>query len=309
MRRIFIISLIIMVSVLVVFAGETWNGRTGAQIMKMNPAIRSLGLGGGYISGIGGVESLTLNPAGLTHVERRMAAVGDTELVEGIRILYGGYAQKYGIFYFGAEIKALYDTFDIVDELGAAAGSLSVYSLAPSFGVGMKVSPTFSFGGSATVLLEDYGDVTQFMWALNGGIQMSFFHDVIRFGGAVRNVALSQLSYYDGSEMPMPMMGNAGLSYVFKDVELRDKIIITADIEIPYDRSWIISGGAEYSLADWVKLRAAYRLNDDYDMIDNISFGLELKETVKKVTGALQYAYVGYGDVIGTHRVSYAMYW
>lgn len=309
MKKISGIIIIAFVTILTCVAAETWNGRTGAHIMKMNVAIRSLGMGGGYLSGIDGVESMTFNPAGLTRIERRSAAIGDTELVEGTRILYGGYAQKYGMFYFGAEIKGLYDSFTVVDEFGTGIDTLSVYSLAPSFGVGMKVSPTFSIGASATVLLEDYGDVTQFMWALNGGIQMSFFHDVVRFGGAVRNVALTQLSYYDGSEMPMPMMGNAGVSYVFKDAELRDKIILTADIEVPYDRSWIISGGAEYSLAEWVKLRAGYRLNDDNDMMDNITFGLEVKETVKKITGALQYAYVGYGDVIGTHRVSYAMYW
>lgn len=309
MKKVTLVVIIIAVAVLGCMAAETWNGRTGAHIMKINPAIRSLGMGNGYVSGIDGIESLSFNPAGLTRIERRMAALGDTELVQGARVLYAGYAQKYGVLYFGAEIKSYYDTFDAVNELGAAIESLSVYSLAPSFGVGMKISPTFSIGASGTVLLEDYGDVTQFMWALNGGVQMSFFHDVVRFGGSVRNVALTQLSYYDGSEMPMPMMGNAGVSYVFKDAELRDKIILTADIEVPYDRSWIISAGAEYSLAEWVKLRAGYRLNDDYDMMDNITFGLEVKETVKKITGALQYAYVGYGDVIGTHRVSYAMYW
>ncbi len=308
-KNILITALFVIMSVLV-FAEpvNTWYGRTGAQILRVNPALRSVALGGGYISGIDGVEALSINPAGLTKIDRRMFAAGDSEFVD-MRVIYLAYGQKYGKLYFGVEVKGIYDSIDAVDDSGDSIGSVTYYNVAPTFGVGMKVTPSFSLGVSATALYEDYSYVSSFTWALNGGIQMSFFHDVVRFGGSVRNFAFSDISYYEGSTVLMPLVGNAGVSYVFKDNDLLDKIIITADIEVPYERDFIISGGAEYMATDWFKLRAAYRLNSDNDIIDNITFGLELKESVKKMTGALSYAYMAYGDVIGTHRLSYTMYW
>ena len=107
----------------------------------------------------------------------------------------------------------------------------------------------------------------------------------------------------------MPLTANAGISYTFRNGEMKDKLILAADIEGYWEQSYTLSGGVEYLWTDWLSLRVGYRHKEDYDLLDCISFGFGVREKIKKLDGHLDYAYAPYGDMGATHRISYGLSW
>lgn len=311
-----IFILILIALTINVYAEETWIGRTGAQILRINPSTQSMALGGGFIAKVSGVKSNTLNPAGITGIKRREVAFSHVEMFEGMRVEYLGYGQKYKSLYFVIDTKGYMDSITARDSEGDKAGEKSVYAVAPSLGLGIKMMEHLKIGVSATGFYQSYEtvnnkDLNLFLWAFNAGFQLSIYHDTVNIGATARNLSSSNASLYsDSSKTPMPLIGNAGVSYTYKDENLNDKVIVSADIEIPYEKAYVPSMGVEYIVKNWLSLRGGYRLNEDYeDTMSNLTFGLTIEESVKEIYGSLDYAYYSYEDLGSTHRVSYSIKW
>ena len=315
MKKFFILFIIIFIFVSLNLAEETWTGRTGGDLLMVNPSTTSMALGGGYFEGIKGVETTSVNPAGLTGIKRREVSFSHVEMFDGFRVEYLGYAQKFKFLYISLDTKGYFYKIDKIDSSEVEQGESTIYSIAPSAGVAMKIK-NLSIGFSTTVLYENFGEidgekVELLNYAFNGGVQMDLFDERIKIGGSVRNISNADLSAYENTgRTPMPLTGNAGISYIFKNAALKNKLIISANIEIPYDKEYVPIFSAEYMVRDWLKLRGGYRLNEDYeDELHNISFGLGIYESIKKIDGSLEYAYYSFGELGGTHRISYSINW
>ncbi|TYB31654.1 MAG: PorV/PorQ family protein [Candidatus Mcinerneyibacterium aminivorans] len=316
MKKMSLLFLVFIFVFSLIYADNTWVGRTGGNILRINPSVRSMATGRGFISVIDGVQTTSINPAGLTGVGRRQVSFSHVELFDNFRVEYLGYAQKIHSIYLSLETKGYFFQYTQLDASENDLGSKTSYSLAPSLGLAFKMFDNLSVGISGTVLYENYGEIgdenlDKFSWAFNGGFQWSIFEDSFRIGASVRNVSDTNLSFYESSDKtPMPLVGNAGISYLFKNDNIENKVIVSADVEVPYEKDFIPGMGIEYMLRNWIKIRGGYRLNEDYDdFLQNLSFGLGITEKIKNFTGTLDYAYFAYGELGGTHRFSYTLDW
>lgn len=297
--------------------GSSWEGRSGNQLLKINFSPASMALGGGYVAGINGVYALSFNPAGITSTKRREAVFSHIELFDGVRTEYVAYGQKLWGIWFAAEVKGYYYSLQTFNNADVAGDKISIYNLAPAFGLAFKLGEHISIGASVSSLYENYGknsangDTSTFNFGVNAGIKLSLLNDTLRIGGDVRNIGFFNTTYNlntpSNETIPYPLIGNAGVAYVFKNDELKDKVIINADVEIPYDNDMTFSGGVTFYATDSISLMAGYRYLKDFDTLDCFSFGIKVGENVKRIYGALEYAYVPYGEMGGTHHISYTI--
>jgi len=291
----------------------TGTGRTGAQLLRLNMSARSLALGGGGISLLSGLESFSMNPAGMADVDHYELFFSHNELYGDVRAEYIAFAKRHFGMVFAVSLKGFYLSVDEIDNTGLATGeTIHYYNAAGSFGIGVPVSENMMIGAGITGIYQDggYDGYTAFNYGFNGGIKISLMDKRIKVAASVRNASTDRISMKENSaDFPMPLVGNAGISYTFRNHELRDKLILTADAEGYWEKSVTLSGGVEYLWTDWLFLRAGYRHKENYEIVDCISFGFGVRETIKKLTGHLDYAYTPYGDMGAAHRISYGLNW
>ncbi len=290
----------------------TGTGRTGAQLLRMNMSARSLALGGGGLAVLSGLDAFCLNPAGLAHVEHMEITFSHNEMFGDVRAEYLAFAKKYFGMIFGLDLRGITFTMDERDNTGLETGeSLHFYNIAGSFGVGLPVSENMFLGGSVSGIyehtgLDGYDDLN---WGFNGGIKIMLMDQRIKLAASVRNASTTRIGYTELRDFPMPLTANAGISYTFRNGEMKDKLVLTADIEGYWEQTYTPSGGVEYLWTDWLSVRAGYRHKENYDVMDCISFGFGVREKIKKLDGHLDYAYAPYGDMGATHRISYGLSW
>jgi len=227
----------------------TGTGRTGAQLLRMNMSARSLALGGGGLAVLSGLDAFCLNPAGLAQVEHMEITFSHNEMFGDVRAEYLAFAKKYFGMIFGLDLRGITFTMDERDNTGLETGeSLHFYNIAGSFGVGLPVSENMFLGGSVSGIyehtgLDGYDDLN---WGFNGGIKIMLMDQRIKLAASVRNASTTRIGYTELRDFPMPLTANAGISYTFRNGEMKDKLVLTADIEGYWEQTYTPSGGVEY---------------------------------------------------------------
>jgi len=143
MKKFIVCFIILFLIFTVVNAEEKWDGRTGGQILRINPSVRSMATGQGFISNINGVQSTSINPAGIAGIKRRQASFSHVELFDNFRVEYLGYAQKIHSVYLSIETKGYFFQYTQIDSAENEIKDVSSYSLAPSLGLALNLMENF----------------------------------------------------------------------------------------------------------------------------------------------------------------------
>ena len=315
MRRLIMSIVFLMTAVFFVYgSGDGEQGRTGSQLLRLNMSARSIALGGGGIAIADHIDSMSMNPAGIADVEIREIMLSHQEMFDDVRAEYVAYTQRFFGIAVGMDLRGFYFGMDEYDSAGAETGkTLSVYNIAGSFGIGLPLGENIKLGASLTGLYEYYGDDVSddINWGVNGGFRADLLDGRLSAGASFRNASNERVGFIDeeNRSYPMPLLYNAGLAYRFKNSNFQDIVIVCLDTEIYWDRKMVPSAGVEYYPKEWFVLRTGYRHNEEYDEMDNFSFGFGLTETIKNVSGTLDYAYSVYGDLGATHKIAYTIRW
>ncbi len=107
-------------------------------------------------------------------------------------------------------------------------------------------------------------------------------------------VAFQNIGTKLGSD-PLPFIMKGGLAF------RRGSLTLAMDIAKPMDNKMYFCAGAEWWIRDIIALRAGYKTNQD------IRAGFTVGMGFKKDKIQFDYAYVPYGDLGSTHRVSFGM--
>jgi len=303
MRRIFILTIIFCACTSVMFAGNPdRQGEAGAYELLMNPWAKSAGLHTINTSSITGVESMRLNPAGLSRVTGTEIAASHTFYLVGtdIGLNAAGFAQRVGTNgAFGISIMSV-DVGDIpITTEAQPEGTGSTFS--PSFfNIGLSYAHTFENKVSVGVTLRGVSESTPNLsaigFAVDAGVQyVSGDNDEFKFGISLRNVG-SPMSFrgnglayqveQDGVEntlnargesFELPSVLNIGLSYDFR---ITEEHMVTAygNFTANSFSNDALGIGLEYSLFEYFQLRAAYRYTtssgDESLVLDPVYTGL-----------------------------------
>lgn len=300
-----VLSLIISCSLLSIsYAGvfsKDKAGTTGAQFLKIGCGARAIGMGEAYSAVADEVSAIYWNPAGLAQIGSRQVSAMHTMWLESINYDFLAYAQPLMEGSIGVSLNYLsMSKMDKLDENGVKDGTFSPYDGALNVayaqkvgsitgGVNLKVIRQELDGDSATGFAVDLGTLHQ-------------LSDKLQAAVVVQNIG-PEIKFIEESD-PLPMSIRLGIS-----ARLVSKLVLALDGVAPIDNEPNLHVGCEYTLdaiRDFpIACRIGYKTTtaSDLDALSGLSGGLGFY-----LRGLdIDYAWVPYGDLGDTHRISLGM--
>lgn len=287
-----VVKFLIIPLLLVAFAtpGEAGGpGTTGANFLKIPVGARASAMGGAFTALADDATALYWNPAGL-------AQLSQAEL----SATYNSWFQEVSQGYLSFAFPALGGTFALganYVNMGSLEGRDSQGELTGDFGasdiqanLGYAFGKKVMFGFSAGILQDRIKDSTETTFLGTGGI---LFKPGEKFSLGIAYQNLGQPL----GESPLPATLRGGLALKLGSLTL------SFDMVSPNDNDSYFCGGIEWALGSLVVLRGGY--TDGQDVGEGYTAGIGFRSS----TLSVDYAYVPYGDLGDTHRVSLGMRW
>jgi len=279
-----IVGSLILVSSFSSYASDV--GTTAANFLKIGIGARSVAMGGAFTALADDDSALYWNPAGLAQLGGRELSTMYNMHFQEIKQGYLSLAFPLSKGTVGLGVNYV-DMGEIEgrDEYGNPTGNFGASDIQSLLGYANKISPKLMLGISAGMLQDTIAGDKKTAYLCSGGILFKPT-ELISIGLACQNIG-SKLG-----EDPLPLTIRGGIAARLKS------ICLEADIVKPTDDDMYYCAGLEWWIANIVALRAGYRTGRDIG--SGISAGLGLK--ISKIN--LDYAYVPYGDLGNTQRIS-----
>ena len=278
-----IIGILILIPRLAGYANGP--GTTAASFLKIGVGAKASAMGEAFTALASDGTSLYWNPAGLSELKAKELSATYNSWLE--------------------EIKQGYLSFTFPTRGGTVGVGSNYVDMGKIEGRDVEGSPTGDFTASDTHIFIGYaGRLKKSSW----GITVGTLQDVIKEDKKATFLAtvgflypvsdrftLGAVAQNIGSRLgadPLPLTFKVGAASRLKN------LVLALDVAKPQDNEIYYCLGAEWWLANPFALRVGYKTNQDAG--EGITAGLGLK--MGKVS--LDYAYVPYGDLGSTHRIS-----
>jgi len=281
-----IIGILILTLSLICYANGP--GTTTASFLKIGVGARPAAMGEAFTALASDGTSLYWNPAGLIQIKQRELSATYNLWFQEIRQGYVsfGFSSLRGTVGLGANYVDMGD-IEGRDEEGNPTGDFGASDVHLFLGYAKrfkKIALGFTAGWLKDTIKEDTKS------AFLGNIGLLYpLSGQLTLGTAIQNVG-SQL----GND-PLPLALKIGMALS------REALTLAADVAKPKDNDLYWCVGAEWWIRDIIALRAGYKTNQDIG--EGWSAGLGFK--FQRI--CLDYAYVPYGDLGNTHRISLGM--
>ena len=264
-------------------------GTTAASFLKIGVGARASAMGDAFTAIADNPTALYWNPAGLIKIkERQLSATYNMWFAE-ISHGYAGIGFPLAKGALGGAINYLsMGDIEERDEAGNLTGSFGASDFDLSLGYAREFGDKYIFGLSGGIVQDTIaGDSkTAFLASLGGLFEVSEF---LTLGVAFQNIGTNL-----GND-PLPFIIKGGLAFK------RKSLTLAMDLAKPTENKMYFCAGAEWWIWDIIALRAGYKTNQD------IGAGFTAGIGFKKDKIQLDYAYVPYGELGSTHRVSFGM--
>lgn len=303
LKRIFLAAVIGALGVNLSFGAFSKNdaGTSAAQYLKLGAGARVTALGDAGAALAGDSTAIYWNPAGLNGITARSATVMHAVWLEDISYDWASFALPYGdrgVFGLGAQYLS-YGSIKKLDSTGLETGELNpsdlcvALSYAKSFrgldlGVNVKYV-SLKIQNSASAYAADLGVQYKVKSASDHKFTLGF---------AAQNMGTKVK--FASKEDSLPMNFKFGGAY-----SLKDNWLAVLDVNAPVDNAVNVGAGTEYDLKIKEKLelfgRAGYNTRSlDAGGLSGVTAGIG----VKYLDYCFDYAYVPYGDLGSTQRLS-----
>jgi len=276
---------------------------SGFAFLEIPSGARASAMGGAYASIATGAEAAFWNPAGLDATQGTEITASHYELYQKLRSEQFAVAGRWFDCGVSASVRALYsEPIDERDDIGNLIGSFGSHDLEFALGIGHRVAPGLTAGGTASLVRERIANLAAGTYAFGAGMAYEPAPwPGLRFSLSVQN--LGPAATYDidgerGNPVRLPAGVHGGVSYGFP---LRGGYGFRTALEsrMTRGRSGVAMVGGELTAGLGAALRLGYRLDGDAS-----TFAVGAGYT----TGALRFDY-GYVptalDLGDTHRLSF----
>jgi hypothetical protein len=280
-------------------AGDNNAGTRGGQFLKIDVGARACGMGGAYVAVAEDVNTIYWNPAALAKLTHQEITFMHNEWLDDTGYEFLAYARPLSDKEEGIGISITYLGCGNIEgyENKDKRVDFSACDLAVTAGYGKKINKLF-IGGNIKGIYQKIKDNTATGMAMDIGI----LYDInnIRVGACIQNIG-TKLKF-DKVADSLPVTIRTGTAFTLLD----DRILISMDITKPVDNDIRINMGIEYKIMERVMIRCGY--NSDNDLDDGLSAGIGFV-TSRSAGWYFDYAFVPYGDIGNTHRVSVRKQW
>ncbi|MCK5243040.1 PorV/PorQ family protein [bacterium] len=299
MRKILILVILMLaVSTSQVFARGV--GTSAANFLKTGQGARPAGMGGAFVAVADDINAIEWNPAGLSGLQpdyfdaafQHVFWFGD---VEYEILTYGQYLDET----YGMGIQLLYRHMPDIDNDLSDEAPLKVFDFAGVLGFGFQVT-NFSVGLNFKVIDSYFGNESVFGFAADLGMLVRFMEEKFSTGLVIQNLGP------DIKTDSLPLNIRGGFAYRDQYGENKEHAINTClEINQPLDNKLNLQVGFEYWYYQVVAARIGYRqqLGGNDLQSDNIIHRLTAGASIRWADLQLDYAFVPYADLGGTHRV------
>ena len=299
------------------YAQSTDVGTTTAKFLKIGLGSRASGMGGAF-TGLGeGIESVFWNPAGLARIKMKEFATGYNMWFEDVSGLYiaAGYPFKNGKGALGFNFNQ-WNMGQI--EVTSTSSTIERYASVTQGFIGLTYSyaltPNFLAGITGKYIYQDL-----IISSVNGGAAdvgfLAIMFENFRVGISAQNFGVVQATGSTSDILPWSIKVGASVS-------LQGNFTIAVDADYPKDNGLKVHAGFEYLIKGEgdvaLVLRAGYNQAEvttasGATNISGLTLGLGIKSGVGEVQEEsplnmdLDYAYIPYGGLGTTHRISLIM--
>jgi len=281
------------------------RGTTSADFLELGVGARAVGMGQAYSAVADDATSLYWNPAGLTRVEHADATFMHAPYLDSTFYDYGAYAQRAGRHAWGLGVQYFSaGSIAQTDQNNASLGSFSPYDLAASAGYAYRLTEGgLSIGGDVKYIQSKIL-ATASTVAADLGVQSGLFWDRLRLAVTATNMG-GELKFEQESD-PLPFALRYGAS-----VNITKDWLAALDLVSPRDDSSYAALGTEYILHATDQFQFAGRLGYNSLTTSDVSgfTGLSCGMGIGYRSLAFDYAFLPYGSLGLTHRISLSLKW
>lgn len=302
-------SLLFLVFASPIYASDR-TGTTGAQFLKIGVGARAAGMGEAFCGVADDINALYWNPAGLSSIGERQATAMYISWFQSINygyLAYGQPAGNWGVFAGGITYLTSGNipqtTIDSDGNYVDEGKNFNAYDMAFSIGYARKMRGDISLGGAFKVISEkiEKEDATAFavdIGAMFKGIRIG--NGVLPIGLVVQNLGTQVKFMSRGDSLPIDI--KLGSSYGLEFSQINSSLTLALDLNYPLDNDFNARFGAEFWYKGIVAARLGYKTTTIKD-IDALS-GLSIGGGFRYQKYGIDYAWVPYGDLGSTHRIS-----
>lgn len=279
-------------------------GKTGGQFLKISPSARAAGMAGAFSGLADDVFALYQNPAGLAQLEKAEIATTYVRYFEDVGFGFLGYASRVrdvGVFGFGYSYL-LVSNIEKRDASETRLGDFNAKDTAITIAYAKQnAAPSLienlDVGASVKLISSEIDQTIAYTGALDLAAQYRPAENVSTVL-AVQNIS-SGIKFKEATD-PLPLNLRLGVGY-----RVSPQLSLAADIdEYLIDNQFYAAVGTEYWAVKQLALRAGYRFGYRTESLGSL-VGLGVGIGFRIWSVGFDYAFVPFGDLGDTHRISF----
>ena len=297
-----------VLAVSTVFAAEIHPnaGKTSASFLKIGLGARAIGMGESYAGIADDVYAVYWNPAGLNNLTSNEFTAMHTEWFQDIRYEYASAALRLdaksvcafslgGLYLAGIERRTVMENPE--DGPSLPEGTFGAYDILAVASYSSKLDESWTLGANIKGVYESIDIYGGFTIALDVGAIYKIVPNV-NIGMVIQNfgphLSIRETSYW------LPLNIKVGVGFKIPEVNLTGDF----DINQPIDNFTKFSAGLEYNYDNLLFPRIGYRYRFNGNELGELS-GLTAGIGIRISDYQLDYAFVPFGDLGVTHRISF----
>ncbi len=278
---------------------QTAAGTEPFDFLLLDAGARAVALGGAYTALATDANALLYNPAGLGMVKSNEVTFMHNQYVEGLTQEYAGFSSLQG---FGANFNYLNFgslTRTTYSQQNGTDGTFSIGDMAVSAGYGRALG-SLSLGVGVKYIRESLDNVTASGYAADVGALYSVeaLHG-LTLGASALNIG-PEVKFLNNKEK-LPLNFRGGAAYSFS--ALKSRTVLAADVSKTRMDKFRMGTGVEISMANIFALRGGFTTRNDAGIGITGGVGVTWRSL------GLDYAFVPFGDLGFSHRVSLTCRW
>lgn len=284
---------LILSGVIPVYAGGV--GTTGTTFLKIGIGARPVAMGESFVAVADDVYAIHYNPAGLSQTKRIQIGLTHNVWLEKINQDFVGIVLPFGNLG-SLGFSATYISMDKLEGYDVDTNyepvkteDFTASDLVVIFSGALALNKNLSIGTNLKAVQQKIENESALGRCLDAGILLRI--EKLKLAAVIQN--LGPKIKFISEEDPLPQNFKFGAAYLF------GKNILTVEANKPIEKDMYFNIGEETTFFKILSLRIGYTTGKD------IGPGLSGGFGVKILSLTLDYAFVPYGDLGNTHRVSF----
>ncbi len=275
-------------------------GTSGADFLTIGVGARALAMSGAFTAVDSGADAnaINWNPGALGYVDKAGVTASYNSLFVDENQGFLGYAapvKSGGVWAAGVNYLVVTNIPQRAGDSESPDSTFSNGNYAATLSYARKLGDSVSVGGSLKYIRVDLANLKENAMAVDGGLLAQTPIENLTAGLSLRNFGTD----IGPDSLPLTLAG--GLAYK----AFGSKLVLATDADwLATERAGYWSLGAEYWISPNLAARGGYQFGQGVNELQSTLVGMSLGVGLKISRFTMDYAFLPYGDLGNTHRIT-----